>query len=127
MEIPFMIVAFPYLRDAESWTAIAEIPLDKSIRAIRTLDGRCFDLRRSIHEQITEVWKSLVYVDFDESTITINAALPGMSMFLLYCQHLLISKRPTYHSPKYCYWIESIQGAREICKSVMVRLGSNNC
>lgn len=58
-----------------AWTAITDIPLEKSTRAMRLLDTKCFDLRRFIHDQFTQVWNTLIQVDFDRRTITINKEL----------------------------------------------------
>jgi centromere/kinetochore protein ZW10 len=55
-----------------AWTAITYIPLEKSTRAMRLLDTKCFDLRRFIRDQFTQVWNTLIQVNFDWGTITIN-------------------------------------------------------
>jgi centromere/kinetochore protein ZW10 len=72
-KIPGLWLHFADFSDA--WTAITDIPLEKSTRAMRLLDTKCFDLRRLIHDQFTRVWNALIRVDFDQSTITINAQL----------------------------------------------------
>jgi centromere/kinetochore protein ZW10 len=62
-----------------AWKAIAELPLERTTRAVRILDSKCFDQRHSIHEQFTNVWNKLVQVDRDQKAIIINKELPGLS------------------------------------------------
>ncbi|KAE9366406.1 centromere/kinetochore protein-like protein zw10 [Stipitochalara longipes BDJ] len=59
-----------------AWKAISDLPLEKTVRAVRILDAKCFDQRRNIHEQFTKVWNGLVNVDFNQNIITINKDLP---------------------------------------------------
>jgi centromere/kinetochore protein ZW10 len=64
-----------------AWTAITDIPLEKTTRAMLLLDSKCFDLRRIIHDQFTHVWNALIKVDLDQRTIIINKQLPSLSTF----------------------------------------------
>ncbi|PMD15693.1 centromere/kinetochore protein-like protein zw10 [Hyaloscypha hepaticicola] len=60
-----------------AWKAIGELPLEKTTRAVRILDSKCFDQRHTIHEQFTNVWNKLVQVDRDQKAIIINKELPN--------------------------------------------------
>jgi centromere/kinetochore protein ZW10 len=60
-----------------AWSAITDLPLEKTTRAVRLLDSKCFDQRSHIYEQFTHVWNKLVHVDPDQRIITINKELPG--------------------------------------------------
>ncbi|KAH7306101.1 centromere/kinetochore protein-like protein zw10 [Rhexocercosporidium sp. MPI-PUGE-AT-0058] len=60
-----------------AWKSLGEIPLEKTTRVMRLLDSRCFELRVLIHEQFSTIWKALIIVDREESTITINREVPG--------------------------------------------------
>ena len=62
-----------------AWTAISDLPLEKTVRAVRILDAKCFDQRRYIHDKFTKVWNGLIRVDFDQRSVTINKDLPGTS------------------------------------------------
>lgn len=54
-----------------------QIPIERT-RALRLLDDRCFELRLFIHEQLTDVWKSLVsWNQGDKKSLTITAAVEG--------------------------------------------------
>jgi centromere/kinetochore protein ZW10 len=54
------------------------IPVERTTRAIRLLDDRCFELRTFIHEQLTGVWQNLVYWDEgDKKRLTIRTAIEG--------------------------------------------------
>ncbi|KAH8754433.1 hypothetical protein BGZ57DRAFT_933673 [Hyaloscypha finlandica] len=59
-----------------AWTAISDLPLEKTVRAVRILDAKCFDQRRYIHDKFTNVWNGLIRVDFDQRSVTINKDLP---------------------------------------------------
>ena len=72
-----------------AWAAISGLPLEKTVRAVRILDTKCFDQRQHIHEQFTKVWNGLVDVDPKQKTITINKELPGLCNIAL--SHVLSS------------------------------------
>ncbi|PMD34525.1 centromere/kinetochore protein-like protein zw10 [Hyaloscypha variabilis F] len=59
-----------------AWTAISHLPLEKTVRAVRILDSKCFDQHRHIYEQFTNVWNGLVNVDLKQRSITINKNSP---------------------------------------------------
>jgi centromere/kinetochore protein ZW10 len=61
-----------------AWSAITYLPLEKTTRAVRLLDSKCFDQRSHIYEQFTHVWNKLVHVNSDQRIITINKELPGL-------------------------------------------------
>ena len=46
-----------------AWNVMDKIPVDRFARAIRLLDDECFELKSFIYEQLTTVWKFLVYWD----------------------------------------------------------------
>jgi centromere/kinetochore protein ZW10 len=81
-----------------AWTAISDLPLEKTVRAVRILDAKCFDQRRYIHDKFTNVWNGLIRVDFDQRSVTINKDLPGMSSPYSLWGFLLIQRRPRYES-----------------------------
>ncbi|KAH7408986.1 centromere/kinetochore protein-like protein zw10 [Cadophora sp. MPI-SDFR-AT-0126] len=60
-----------------AWKSLAEIPLEKTTRVMRLLDSRCFELRVHIHEQFSAVWETLIKIDREQSTITINQEIQG--------------------------------------------------
>ncbi len=70
------------LINSECWKLLAEIPLEKTTRAIRLLETRWFQLQARIHEQFSTVWKSLVHVDTVQGNITINNRILGMKWTL---------------------------------------------
>ncbi|KAL2068605.1 hypothetical protein VTL71DRAFT_14942 [Oculimacula yallundae] len=53
------------------------VPLEKTSRVMRLLDSRCFEIRASLHEQFNSLWKALINVDRESSTITFNPGIPG--------------------------------------------------
>lgn len=61
----------------DAWRHLGEIPLEKTTRAMRLLDSRCFELRGLVHEQFSAIWKALVSVNLEQASITINKELPG--------------------------------------------------
>src|ERR1700712_4058065 len=65
-----------------AWTAISDLPLEKTVRAVRIVDSKCFDQRNHIHDQFRGVWNGLVRVDFEQHSVTINKDLPGQSLRL---------------------------------------------
>ena len=57
---------------------IDNIPVERTTRAIRLLDDRCFELRTFIHLQLTGVWQNLVHWDeVDKKSLTIRATIEG--------------------------------------------------
>ncbi len=75
----FLIPRSAILTVLAAWSAITDLPLEKTTRAVRILDTKCFDQRHHIHDQFTNIWNKLVQVDRDQKTITINKELPGLS------------------------------------------------
>ncbi|KAF4626360.1 hypothetical protein G7Y89_g11800 [Cudoniella acicularis] len=67
---------------SDAWVNIAAIPSDTSVRAMRILDTRSFDLRAFIHEQFESVWNGLVQFDLDQRTLTVNKSIPSETMTL---------------------------------------------
>jgi centromere/kinetochore protein ZW10 len=78
-DITFHALQCFMLTAVAAWTAIVDIPLEKTTRAMRLLDTKFFDLRRIIYDQFTQVWKALIKVDLDHNNITINKQLPSLS------------------------------------------------
>jgi centromere/kinetochore protein ZW10 len=55
-----------------------KIPVERTTRAIRLLDDRCFELRSFIRDQLTGVWRSLVHWEKgDKNSLTISATIEG--------------------------------------------------
>ena len=55
----------------ESWAAIDNIPVGKSVRAMRLLDMRAFELKSDVHDVFDHVWRALVNVDVERGRVTI--------------------------------------------------------
>jgi protein transport protein DSL1/ZW10 len=47
------------------------LPVGKTCRAVKLLDIRSFELKSDAHEVFDHVWKALVNVDIDNSSIVI--------------------------------------------------------
>ncbi|TAQ89496.1 hypothetical protein B7494_g2192 [Chlorociboria aeruginascens] len=54
---------------------MADIPIDRTTRAWRILDERCYTIQESIHEQVHVFWTGLIYLNFEERSLTINEKL----------------------------------------------------
>lgn len=63
---------------AESWTALDQVGVSKSCRAMRLLDIRSFELKSAVHEVFDQLWKSLIQVDIDSGKVVINEKAQGM-------------------------------------------------
>jgi centromere/kinetochore protein ZW10 len=64
---------------ADSFAAIAKIPLEKTIRAVRLLDKKATDLRAHLKEHLFNVWDALVHIRQENGaiSITISEKLPN--------------------------------------------------
>ncbi|CZS94014.1 uncharacterized protein RAG0_04056 [Rhynchosporium agropyri] len=60
-----------------AFNALNGVKLEKTSRAMRLLDTRCFAIRASLQEELFTIWKALIIVDQEVSTITIRRELPG--------------------------------------------------
>ncbi|TQV90902.1 centromere kinetochore protein [Cordyceps javanica] len=56
----------------ESWAALDNVNAARSIRAMRLLDVRAFELKSSAYQVFNQIWKSMVNIDVDASKITIR-------------------------------------------------------
>ncbi|KAH7318194.1 hypothetical protein B0I35DRAFT_478725 [Stachybotrys elegans] len=65
-----------------SWAALDKVAASKSCRVMKLLDLRAFELKSGIHDAFDHVWKALVKVDTEASTITIFDQLPDEQMTL---------------------------------------------
>jgi centromere/kinetochore protein ZW10 len=63
----------------KSWTALDAIPLSKSVRAVKMLDLRAFELKEAVHEVFDHVWRALVHVDVDNGRLSVSETKEGMS------------------------------------------------
>ncbi|KAF7952710.1 hypothetical protein EAE96_005941 [Botrytis aclada] len=61
---------------------IADIPAETTVRAVRLLDTRYYELKKSLNDQLSEVRKSLIYIQPKEASITIHETLDGISTSL---------------------------------------------
>ena len=58
-----------------AWNIMSKVPIERSTRAIQSLETRWFDLREVIHEQFRDVCNALIHFDFDERTLMIHKKL----------------------------------------------------
>ncbi|EPE02925.1 centromere kinetochore protein [Ophiostoma piceae UAMH 11346] len=65
-----------------AWTALDQMPVSKSCRAMRLLDLRAFELKTDVHAVFDEVWAALVAVDADKHSLTISQARDDEPMSL---------------------------------------------
>ncbi|KAH6673050.1 centromere/kinetochore protein-like protein zw10 [Halenospora varia] len=75
-----IIEAMAVLEDA--WTSISTTPPDSTIRAMRILDARSFELRTLIHEQFEAIWEVLIHMDVEQCSLTVNKSLSSEPMNL---------------------------------------------
>ncbi|TGO25514.1 hypothetical protein BPAE_0078g00130 [Botrytis paeoniae] len=61
---------------------IAEIPAETTVRAVRLLDTRYYELKESLNGQLSEIRKSLIYIQPKEGSITIHKKFDGISTSL---------------------------------------------
>ncbi|CCD42975.1 putative centromere kinetochore protein zw10 protein [Botrytis cinerea BcDW1] len=61
---------------------IAEIPAETTVRAVRLLDTRYYELKESLNNQLSEIRKSLIYIQPKEASITIHKRFEGISTSL---------------------------------------------
>lgn len=64
----------------KSWTALDAIPAGKSVRAIKLLDIRAFELKSDVHEVFDHIWRTLVNVDVEAQTISITESRENEAM-----------------------------------------------
>ncbi|KAK5660157.1 hypothetical protein OQA88_13626 [Cercophora sp. LCS_1] len=56
-----------------SWNELDAVPADKSVRAIKLLNIRSFELKSDVHEVFDRVWSTLVHVDFEGRRVSIGS------------------------------------------------------
>ncbi|KAF7923767.1 uncharacterized protein EAE98_007585 [Botrytis deweyae] len=61
---------------------IADIPAETTVRAVRLLDTRYYELKDSLNDQLSEIRKSLIYIQPKEASITIHKKIDGISTSL---------------------------------------------
>lgn len=55
-----------------------KMPVERATRAIRLLDDRCFELRSSIRDQLTSIWRNLIHWEEGaKKSLTISATIEG--------------------------------------------------
>ncbi|KAF7932012.1 uncharacterized protein EAE97_009033 [Botrytis byssoidea] len=57
---------------------IAEIPAETTVRAVRLLDTRYYELKNSLNDQLSEIRKSLINIQPKEASITIHKKFDGI-------------------------------------------------
>lgn len=57
---------------------IAEIPAETTVRAVRLLDTRYYELKDSLNDQLSEIRKSLINIQPKEASITIQKKFDGI-------------------------------------------------
>jgi centromere/kinetochore protein ZW10 len=60
--------------------SISDIPVDKSARPMRLLEQKSSELKKTIHDQLSTVWSTLVEIDTQLETITIKDPMTQDSM-----------------------------------------------
>ncbi len=68
-------------RVAESWTELDTIPISKSSRVMKLLDIRAFELKSDVHEVFDRIWNTLVFVDIENSSMTIVETRNGRTRY----------------------------------------------
>ncbi|KAF7870174.1 uncharacterized protein EAF02_009364 [Botrytis sinoallii] len=61
---------------------IADIPAETTVRAVRLLDTRYYELKDSLNDQLSEIRKSLIYIQPKEASFTIHKKIDGISTSL---------------------------------------------
>lgn len=56
---------------------MANVPTEKTTRAMRLLEQRNVELRALAHEHLSALWTRLIHVDYGEKIITVNQSLGG--------------------------------------------------
>ena len=67
----------------ESWAAIDTIGVSKTVRVMKLLNLRSFELKSGVHEVFDHVWKSLAHVDIEAASIAIYETIPGRVIRIL--------------------------------------------
>ncbi|CAM1507928.1 Fc.00g047760.m01.CDS01 [Cosmosporella sp. VM-42] len=66
----------------KSWAAIDTIGVSKTVRVMKLLNLRSFELKSSVHEVFDHVWKSLVHVDIEAGSIAVYETIEDEQMTL---------------------------------------------
>lgn len=66
----------------KSWGALDVLPMGRSVRPVKLLDLRTFELKNTVHQVFDHVWKTLVHVDLENKAITIAERKEGEVMSL---------------------------------------------
>jgi centromere/kinetochore protein ZW10 len=51
--------------------------VSKSIRAIKLLDIRAFELKNDVHEVFEHVWNTLIHVDIEHGSLSVSSSIEG--------------------------------------------------
>lgn len=66
----------------KSWEALDALPMGRSVRPVKLLDLRTFELKNTVHQVLDHVWQTLVHVDLEKKSITIAETKEGEVMSL---------------------------------------------
>lgn len=66
----------------KSWEALDALPMGRSVRPVKLLDLRAFELKNTVHQVFDHVWKALVHVDMGKKSIWIAENKEGEAMSL---------------------------------------------
>lgn len=66
----------------KSWESLDALPMGRSVRPVKLLDLRTFELKTTVHQVFDHVWKALVHVDAEKKTISIAERKEGEVMSL---------------------------------------------
>lgn len=66
----------------QSWEALDALPMSRSVKPVKLLDLRTFELKNTVHEVLDHVWKTLVHVDVEKMSISIMETEDGEAMSL---------------------------------------------
>lgn len=66
----------------KSWEALDALPMGRSVRPVKLLDLRAFELKNTVHDVFDHVWKTLVHVDVEKNSISVAERKEGEIMSL---------------------------------------------
>lgn len=66
----------------KSWADLDALPVGRSVKPIKLLDLRAFELKNTVHQVFDHVWKALVHVAVEQKFISIAQTKEGEAMSL---------------------------------------------